>query len=59
MSTAAKSLLVLTLLSAIAAVFLPEEPLGSAPLIISGSLFGLFLLTLLAGRRIKFDPVLR
>jgi len=59
MSTAAKSLLVLTLLSAIAALFLPEDPIGSALLIISGSLLGLFLLALLAGRKIKFDPVLR
>ncbi|MCE4054222.1 PA3371 family protein [Pseudomonas sp. Au-Pse12] len=59
MSTAAKSLLVLTLLSTIAALFLPEDPIGSALLIISGSLFGLFLLALLAGRKIKFDPVLR
>ncbi|ROL66718.1 hypothetical protein BLX41_22975 [Pseudomonas protegens] len=59
MSTAAKSLLILTLLSAIAALLLPEAPLGNAALIICGSMFSLFLLALLAGRRIKFDPVLR
>lgn len=59
MSTAAKSLLILTLISAIAALLLPEAPLGKAALIIFGSMFSLFLLTLLAGRKIKFDPILR
>ncbi|MEN5090091.1 PA3371 family protein [Pseudomonas protegens] len=59
MSTAAKSLLILTLLSAIAALLLPEAPQANAALIICGSMFSLFLLALLAGRKIKFDPVLR
>ncbi|MGC5701279.1 hypothetical protein J4P02_13870 [Pseudomonas sp. NFXW11] len=59
MSTAAKSLLVLTLLSGIASLSLPEDPFGIAALIVSGALFSLFLLALIAGRKIKFDPVLR
>ncbi|BAQ82452.1 MULTISPECIES: PA3371 family protein [Pseudomonas] len=59
MSNAAKSLLFLTLLSGISALLLPDDSLGNAALIICGSMFGLFLLALLAGRKIKFDPVLR
>lgn len=59
MSNAAKSLLCLTLLSGISALLLPDDPIGNAALIICGSMFGLFLLALLVGRKIKFDPVLR
>ncbi len=59
MPNVAKSLLFLTLLSGISALLLPEDPLGNAALIICGSMFSLFLLALLAGRKIKFDPVLR
>lgn len=59
MSNAAKSLLCLTLLSGIAALLIPGNPIGNAALIICGSMFGLFLLALLVGRKIKFDPVLR
>ncbi|NBF08600.1 PA3371 family protein [Pseudomonas sp. Fl4BN1] len=59
MSTAAKSLLILTLLSGFAAALLPEETLGSALLIACGSFSSLLLLALIAGRKIKFDPVLR
>jgi len=58
MPNAAKSLLCLTLLSGIAALLLPDDPIGNAALIICGSMFGLFLLALLVGRKIKFDPVL-
>ncbi|WP_409283938.1 hypothetical protein [Pseudomonas protegens] len=40
-------------------MLLPEDLLGNAALIICNSMFGLFLLALLAGRKIKLDPVLR
>ncbi|QIH10169.1 MULTISPECIES: PA3371 family protein [unclassified Pseudomonas] len=59
MSTAAKSLLILTLLSGIAAMALPEETLSHISLAACGLFFCSSLVALLAGRKIKFDPVLR
>ncbi|WP_025126958.1 PA3371 family protein [Pseudomonas sp. PH1b] len=59
MSTLAKSLLVMTVLSGIAVLALPDNTLGNVPPIIFGSCLTVFLLALFAGRKIKFDPVLR
>ncbi|MGE8415640.1 MAG: PA3371 family protein [Pseudomonas sp.] len=59
MSTAAKSLLALALLSAIAAMSLPEQTASLVSLVACGAFSSLFLLALIVGRKIKFDPVLR
>ncbi|MBC2657245.1 hypothetical protein H7A76_17550 [Pseudomonas sp. MSSRFD41] len=59
MSTAAKSLLVLVMLSAMAAMALPEGAFSWICLAACGVFSSLLLLALIAGRKIKFDPVLR
>jgi len=59
MSNSAKGLLALTILSAMLTFALPEEVAGHLPMIVCGTCFGLFLLALLIGRKIKFDPILR
>ncbi|WP_421548536.1 PA3371 family protein [Pseudomonas sp. QD4] len=59
MSTFAKSLLILAILSGALSLLLPESSFSSLPLIACGTFGGLFVLALIIGRRIKFDPVLR
>lgn len=59
MSRVAKGLFILALLSATLSCFTPENTLGDASLIACGIFAGLFVLALLVGRKIKFDPVLR
>ena len=59
MSTFAKSLLILAILSGALSLLLPESSFSSLPLIACGAFCGLWVLALIVGRRIKFDPVLR
>ncbi|WP_085578220.1 MULTISPECIES: PA3371 family protein [unclassified Pseudomonas] len=59
MSRSALGLLILALLSGIAHLSLFEETEISLPLIGCGAFAVLFVLALVAGRKIKFDPVLR
>lgn len=59
MSKSAAGFLVLALLSGILYVSQTPEVLGVAPLIACGVFCALFVLALIAGRKIKFDPVLR
>ncbi|WEK08705.1 MAG: hypothetical protein P0Y51_26960 [Candidatus Pseudomonas colombiensis] len=54
-----KSLLALALLSGLLSFVLPQASTGNVPLIACGVFFSLFVLALMIGRRIKFDPVLR
>ena len=59
MSTFAKGLLILAILSGALSLLLPESRFSSLPLIACGTFCGLWVLALIVGRRIKFDPVLR
>ncbi|AIC21640.1 MULTISPECIES: PA3371 family protein [Pseudomonas] len=59
MSRLAKGLLILAVLSATLGCFTTEKAVGDASLIACGVFSGLFLLALVLGRKIKFDPVLR
>ncbi|AKA23137.1 PA3371 family protein [Pseudomonas chlororaphis] len=59
MSRIAKGFLILAVLSAVLGCLTTENSSGDAFLIASGVFSGLFLLALIAGRKIKFDPVLR
>lgn len=59
MSKSATGLLILALLSGVVHFSLFEDTEISLPLVGSGVFAALFVLALAAGRRIKFDPVLR
>ncbi|WP_434596181.1 hypothetical protein J3Q09_07445 [Pseudomonas sp. R4-83] len=59
MSKSAAGFLILALLSGVAHFSLFEDTEISLPLVGSGIFAALFLLALAAGRKIKFDPVLR
>jgi len=59
MSKSAAGFFVLALLSAILHLSLVEDAVVTLPLIACGVFSALFVLALVAGRKIKFDPVLR
>ncbi|CRL51091.1 MULTISPECIES: PA3371 family protein [Pseudomonas] len=59
MSKSAAGFLILALLSGILHLALVQEVVVTLPLIACGVFAGLFVLALIAGRKIKFDPVLR
>ncbi|RON41244.1 PA3371 family protein [Pseudomonas frederiksbergensis] len=59
MSKSAAGFLILALLSGILHLCWTQEVTFTLPLIASGVFGALFVLALIAGRRIKFDPVLR
>jgi hypothetical protein len=59
MSKSAAGLLILALLSGVAHFSLFEDTEISLPLVGSGIFAVLFVLALAAGRKIKFDPILR
>ncbi|VVO70429.1 PA3371 family protein [Pseudomonas fluorescens] len=59
MSKSAAGFLILALLSGILHMALVQESAVTLPLIACGVFGGLFVLALIAGRKIKFDPVLR
>ena len=59
MSTWAIGFLALCLMSGMLHVALIEDTLVTAPLVVCAVSGILFLLALIAGRKIKFDPVLR
>lgn len=59
MSKSAAGFLVLALLSGIVHLSLFEDTEITLPLIVSGVSAVMFVLALAAGRKIKFDPVLR
>ncbi|MFY0727673.1 PA3371 family protein [Pseudomonas sp. NFX15] len=59
MSRTAASFFIFALLSGIFHLFLTQDRVVTLPLIACGVFCALFLLALIAGRRIKFDPVLR
>jgi hypothetical protein len=59
MSKSAAGLFVLALLSGILHLSLTEDAIVTLPLIACGVFSALFVLALVAGRKIKFDPVLR
>ncbi|VVN91097.1 PA3371 family protein [Pseudomonas fluorescens] len=59
MSKSAAGFFVLTLLCGIFHLSLVEDRLLTLPLIACGVFGTLFMAALVAGRRIKFDPVLR
>lgn len=59
MSRSAAGFFILALLSGIFHLYLTEELVVTLPLIACGVFTGLFVLALIAGRKIKFDPVLR
>ncbi len=59
MSKSAAGLLILALLSGAVHFSLFEDTEISLPLVGSGIFWVLFVLALAAGRKIKFDPVLR
>ena len=59
MSKPAAAFLILALLSAVLNLFLTGKDASSLPMIALGVFAGCFILALIAGRRIKFDPVLR
>jgi hypothetical protein len=59
MSKSAAGFLILALLSGILHLALVQEAIVTLPLIACGVFAGLFVLALIAGRKIKFDPVLR
>lgn len=59
MSKAAAGFLILALLSGVIHFSLFGETLVTLPLVSCGVFAVLFMLALVAGRRIKFDPVLR
>ncbi|KQN56227.1 hypothetical protein ASE98_02020 [Pseudomonas sp. Leaf48] len=59
MSKSAAGFFILALLSGILHLSLTEEMVITLPLIACGLFTALFVLALIAGRKIKFDPVLR
>ncbi|KHA71163.1 hypothetical protein NZ35_22060 [Pseudomonas chlororaphis] len=59
MSKSAAGFLILALLSGILHLSLFEDTEITLPLIVSGVSAVMFVLALAAGRKIKFDPVLR
>ncbi|MHC8313332.1 PA3371 family protein [Pseudomonas sp. GT1P32] len=59
MSKPAAGFFVLALLSGILHLSLVEDAIVTLPLIACGVFSALFVLALVAGRKIKFDPVLR
>ncbi|VVP58802.1 hypothetical protein PS838_05954 [Pseudomonas fluorescens] len=59
MSKSAAGLFVLTLLCGILHFSLVEDRILTLPLIACGVFGSLFMAALVAGRKIKFDPVLR
>ncbi|CAI8847862.1 Secreted protein [Pseudomonas sp. IT-P100] len=59
MSKSAAGFFVLALLSGILHLSLVQDSVVTLPLIACGVFSALFLLALVAGRKIKFDPVLR
>jgi hypothetical protein len=59
MSKSAAGFFVLALLSGILHLSLVEDAVVTLPLIACGIFSALFVLALVAGRKIKFDPVLR
>ncbi|EJM77928.1 MULTISPECIES: PA3371 family protein [Pseudomonas] len=59
MSKSAAGFFVLALLSGILHLSLVEDAIVTLPLIACGVFSALFVLALVAGRKIKFDPVLR
>lgn len=59
MSKTAASFFILALLSGIFHLFLTQDRVVTLPLIACAVFCVLFVLALIAGRKIKFDPVLR
>jgi hypothetical protein len=59
MSKSATGFLILTLLSGIFHLSIADDATVTPPLIACGVFGALLVLALIAGRRIKFDPVLR
>ena len=59
MSKSAAGFLILALLSGILHLSLVQDTVVTLPLIACGVFSALFVLALIAGRKIKFDPVLR
>jgi hypothetical protein len=59
MSKSAASFLILALSSGIFHLVLTQDMVVTFPLIACGVFSALFVLALIAGRKIKFDPVLR
>ena len=59
MSRSAASFLILALLSGTFHLSLTQDMVVTLPLIACGVFTSLFVLALIAGRKIKFDPVLR
>lgn len=59
MSKSATGLFVLTLLCGILHISLVDDRILTLPLIACGVFGTLFMVALVAGRKIKFDPVLR
>lgn len=59
MSKSAAGFLILALLSGILHLSVVQDSVVTLPLIASGVFGSLFALALIAGRKIKFDPVLR
>ncbi|MGO4310264.1 PA3371 family protein [Pseudomonas sp. KB_15] len=59
MSRSAASFFILALLSGILHLSLTQHLVVTLPLIACGLFTALFVLALIAGRKIKFDPVLR
>lgn len=59
MSKSATGFFILALLSGILHLSLDQDTMFTLPLIACGVFGALFVLALIAGRRIKFDPVLR
>lgn len=59
MSKSAAGFFILALLSGILYLSLAQDSVVTLPLIACGVFSALFVLALVAGRKIKFDPVLR
>lgn len=59
MSKSAAGFLILALLSGILHLSLVPDAVATVPLIACGVFGALFVLALIIGRKIKFDPVLR
>ncbi|VVQ33121.1 hypothetical protein PS943_03201 [Pseudomonas fluorescens] len=59
MSKSAAGFFILALLSGILHLSVVQDTVVTLPLIASGVFSALFVLALIAGRKIKFDPVLR
>jgi hypothetical protein len=59
MSKSAAGFFILALLSGVLHLSVVQDTVVTLPLIASGVFSALFVLALIAGRKIKFDPVLR